>query len=274
MAITAWPFENADTTETQYSKLFSLLQETGVISGFAITATTGMNISIAAGSGLVQGFYIESTAAEPRAIAASHATLIRKDYVILKLDLTANTITILVKTGTASAAGTLPALTQTATVWEHPIGVVTIPAAASNIVSGNIEERLAGIGMRVIPYPNVTSRPTPTAKTVGLNTTTKEFEYFNGSTWVNLAPAAPSWSALTGKPTTFAPSAHTHAQSEITGLVDALSGKAPTVHGHTIAQISDIGNASVANSAKVNGIKITSGGSQPTGAATNDLWFP
>ena len=52
------------------------------------------------------------------------------------------------------------------------------------------------------------------------------------------ADAVP-WSGVTGKPSTFAPSAHTHPQSEVTGLVAALAGKAPTSHTHTIAEISD-----------------------------------
>ena len=39
------------------------------------------------------------------------------------------------------------------------------------------------------------------------------------------------WSSLTGKPATFAPSAHTHAISEVTGLTDALAGKATDAQG-------------------------------------------
>lgn len=35
-----------------------------------------------------------------------------------------------------------------------------------------------------------------------------------------------AWSAITGKPLTFPPSAHTHAQADVTGLVPALSSKA------------------------------------------------
>ena len=42
------------------------------------------------------------------------------------------------------------------------------------------------------------------------------------ATWV------PDWTDLTGKPSTFAPSAHTHAESEITGLTADLAAKVPT----------------------------------------------
>lgn len=54
----------------------------------------------------------------------------------------------------------------------------------------------------------------------------------------DVADAAP-WSGITGKPSTFAPSAHTHAQADITGLVAALAGKAATSHTHTASQITD-----------------------------------
>lgn len=41
-----------------------------------------------------------------------------------------------------------------------------------------------------------------------------------------------TWSDVTGKPTTFAPSAHSHPISEVTGLQTALDGKASTSHTH------------------------------------------
>ena len=41
----------------------------------------------------------------------------------------------------------------------------------------------------------------------------------------------PSWTSITGKPTTFSPSAHTHAQANVTGLETALAGKVNTEEG-------------------------------------------
>lgn len=41
-----------------------------------------------------------------------------------------------------------------------------------------------------------------------------------------------AWSEITGKPSTFTPTAHSHAQSEVSGLMDALDGKAPIDHTH------------------------------------------
>jgi len=39
------------------------------------------------------------------------------------------------------------------------------------------------------------------------------------------------WSSLTGKPATFAPSAHNHTIAEVTGLTDSLAGKATAAQG-------------------------------------------
>lgn len=41
----------------------------------------------------------------------------------------------------------------------------------------------------------------------------------------------PKWAQVTSKPTTFAPSAHSHIISEVTGLQDALDGKASSAQG-------------------------------------------
>ena len=49
---------------------------------------------------------------------------------------------------------------------------------------------------------------------------------------INGSISAISWSTLTGKPDTFTPSAHTHVIANITGLQDALNGKAASNHNH------------------------------------------
>lgn len=101
---------------------------------------------------------------------------------------------------------------------------------------------------------------------------------WTGVAWVSNILGQIDWADVTGKPLTFAPSAHTHTTSDVTGLqsyvdgrvqliVDAapaaldtlnelaaaigddanfagtvttaLAGKAPTVHTHSIADITD-----------------------------------
>lgn len=48
-----------------------------------------------------------------------------------------------------------------------------------------------------------------------------------------------AWENVSKKPQTFAPSAHTHATSQVDGLDSALAGKAPVTHTHTKSQITD-----------------------------------
>ena len=74
---------------------------------------------------------------------------------------------------------------------------------------------------------------------------------WTGAAWVSNNLGSIAWTDITGKPLTFAPSAHTHVKadvtdfahthptSEVTGLDTALSGKAATVHTHLIADITD-----------------------------------
>lgn len=314
MAQNSWPFENADTTEAQYSRLFSALAENGVISGLVTTVSSGLNISVSAGAGLVQGFFYENTASVPLAVATANATQARKDYVVLRLDLVANSILLAVKTGTTSALGTLPTLEQTTTKWEHPIAEITVLANATNLTVDNVITRLAGTGLRIVPYDDADARAKVStagvSRMLGLNLSTKQIEFWDGSTWATTTPA-PAWSAVTGKPSTFAPAAHNHNASEInagtlpltrggTGGTDAatartslgaaaaghthaysdISGKPtefpPAAHSHVASDISTAEQLKlkVGDSEKANGIKLYVQATAPTGTIpANALWF-
>ena len=54
-----------------------------------------------------------------------------------------------------------------------------------------------------------------------------------------------NWENLKDKPSSFIPSAHTHAISEVTNLQATLDGKAAASHTHAIADITNISSASV-----------------------------
>lgn len=68
-----------------------------------------------------------------------------------------------------------------------------------------------------------------------------------GNTLTINATAPPSgsvdWTAVANKPSTFAPSAHTHPQSDITNLVSDLAGKSPTSHSHTTSDVTNFTEA-------------------------------
>lgn len=50
----------------------------------------------------------------------------------------------------------------------------------------------------------------------------------------------PTWSEVSSKPTTFAPSTHNHTVSQVTGLQSSLDGKANVSHQHVIADLTDL----------------------------------
>lgn len=56
---------------------------------------------------------------------------------------------------------------------------------------------------------------------------------WDGTQWVELGSVIEhKWDSITGKPSTFTPSAHTHSQADITGLAASLAGKSDTGHTH------------------------------------------
>jgi hypothetical protein len=97
------------------------------------------------------------------------------------------------------------------------------------------------------------TNPTLASGEIGFETNTNKLKIGNGSTaWTSLAYASGAdvtWDAVTNKPSSFTPSAHasshgsagadaiTVAQSQVTGLDTALSGKASTSHTHAMADL-------------------------------------
>lgn len=63
-----------------------------------------------------------------------------------------------------------------------------------------------------------------------------------------------SYNDLSNKPTSMTPTAHTHAQSDVSGLATALSGKADTGHTHSAASSTASGFMSKEDKAKLDGI--------------------
>ena len=57
------------------------------------------------------------------------------------------------------------------------------------------------------------------------------------------ADGSSAWADITGKPSTFPPSSHTHVIADTTGLQSALDGKAPTSHTHVIGDVTGLQDA-------------------------------
>ena len=62
---------------------------------------------------------------------------------------------------------------------------------------------------------------------------------WNGAAWLSNNLGQIDWDAVADKPSTFPPSAHTHAIADVTGLQTELDGKAASIHTHVKADITD-----------------------------------
>ena len=96
---------------------------------------------------------------------------------------------------------------------------------AKKIMTADERTKLSGIATGANNYTHPTSHP--------------------ASMITGLADVATSgsYNDLSDKPTSMTPTAHTHAQSDVTGLATALSGKADTGHTHTTSDITGLSEA-------------------------------
>ena len=177
----------------------------------------------------MRGVYYENDAAKALTVTAAPSSgQTRLDYVVLRLDFSANTVTAAVKAGTAnSSGGALPSLTQNDSVWEHAVAVITVVGGSASISGGNIAGRRADHGRRIVTYPDAASRPTPSDDiAVGINRTDRLIELWVDGAWVTLNRTI-SWSQISDKPTTFPPTTPVDAAT-INGRKISVQATAPS----------------------------------------------
>jgi len=192
MAEQSFPFENIDTTESQFSEWATNFQETGVQGSptgteLGITVTgSDLNLTIAAGQAFIRGHYYINTDNLVLAVTSAGVNT-RIDIVVVELDPTANTIVTKIVSGTAVASSpTAPTLTQSATgIYQLPIATLTIPTSTVAITAGMLLDTRTFMGNRIGIWTTATRPANPTAyQTLGYNTTIGSHESWNGTAWV------------------------------------------------------------------------------------------
>lgn len=145
MAQSSWPFENIDTTETQFSLWARNIGE-GVIKDAGeelepFADGTGLVVKVKPGQALVRGHFYLSTAQTNVTIPAADLTNPRIDSVVLRLDPVANNILLAVAQGTAAAEPVAPTLTKTtAGIYELLIANVEVSPASAVIDAGDVSD--------------------------------------------------------------------------------------------------------------------------------------
>lgn len=155
MSITSGFFDAVETSSGVYDRAynaadfahyFSLFIGNGVYpdpsTGLQVKANAvpNMGVSISAGNGWINGYYITLDAAESRSITTANATLSRIDSVVIGLNYTTRSITLYVKTGAPSANPIAPALTRNTSTWELELAQILVAAGAANITQSAITD--------------------------------------------------------------------------------------------------------------------------------------
>lgn len=119
-----------------------MMRPQGVISesslgALVVSAIGGMSVRVSPGEAFIQGFQYGSTTNVDLTIAANASGSTRFDYVVLRLNRTANTLLLAILQGIAGAGS--PTLTQVVGgTWEFPLAQITIVNNASSIAAGSI----------------------------------------------------------------------------------------------------------------------------------------
>lgn len=194
MAQNSWPFENIDTTETQYSLLFSEFQDSGVAgdnsnaSTIGVTVAGGMVLTVSDGFSVIRGFAYQNTADLSLTVEAADSQP-RIDTVVLRLDPSTNSIVAAIKKGTPAASPSAPALTQTPDgIYELPLANILVPASVIALDPGNLTDRRQFLGSHVGLWFTASRPSSPDKGRIGYNVTTGKLEWWDGSTWSSVLP--------------------------------------------------------------------------------------
>ena len=106
-----------------------------------VSASSGMNVVVGAGSGWINGHKMVNTADLTLTVGASDVLLNRMDAVVMYLDLDTRTMGVEVKQGTPTASTpTAPALVRTSTRYELCLATVLVAKQTSAITTSMITD--------------------------------------------------------------------------------------------------------------------------------------
>ena len=136
-------FDRAENAEF-VSKIFSALVTNGVYAdpadNFAVRASSGMNITVKAGRGFVNGRFAWTEQDTTLTLSTANSALSRIDAVVLRLSMTDRTISLAIKAGTPASSPFTPSLTRTADIYELRLANISVGAGAKAIKQADITD--------------------------------------------------------------------------------------------------------------------------------------
>jgi hypothetical protein len=167
MAQSSWPYENLDTSETQFSQWARNIGEgvtLGSLNELEVFAdSTGMQVKAKSGQAMVRGHYYQNTAVEVLTLTAADPSNPRIDTVVIELDPSANSILLKVIAGAPAGSPTPTALVQTdAGVYQFKLAEVAVASGAITITAGNITDFRTYLGAftGTVPGSSITGQIT------------------------------------------------------------------------------------------------------------------
>lgn len=131
---------NADQMSTYFEGLVSDGVYESVDDAMQVLAGTGMQVQVGAGRAIIDSKWLKNTAAYPLTINAAHVTLNRYTAIVIRLDLSARTISIVTKDGENATAPIKPTMTNSETTKEMCLAYVYVGRGVTAITQANIED--------------------------------------------------------------------------------------------------------------------------------------
>lgn len=108
--------------------------------GMQVQTAAGMTVNVQTGRAIIDCRWIRNDAVVTLPITASHVTLARYTAIIVRLDYSARSISIIAVDGSPASSPTKPTPTNTETVKDLVLAYIYIPAGATTIPQANIQD--------------------------------------------------------------------------------------------------------------------------------------
>ena len=169
MSIITYPLDIIEY-EAKDAETYLCSRTSGVFAStghFDASITGAREVTISSGLAWIKnadfkGKSVLNDAAVPISIPIADGVLDRVDRIVLQFSKTANATSIVLKSGTPSAAAVAPAIVQTETVYELGLYTVSVPAGSTTILASHVTDTRMDETVCGLMRDGVTGIPTAT----------------------------------------------------------------------------------------------------------------